>query len=168
MPKPRFAQAPTIRPARISEAAFIGELARSTLSTFGDYGRLLPDWMREPGIRTYIAEAGGQSTGAVMLGFFDDEERGKYADLLAIAVAPAFQRRGIGRALLRFAIDESRKSHEPLRELRLSVADTNAHARSLFIEAGFVFCPYELGTYDGGQVALRMALPLRDDDSRAA
>ena len=48
----------------------------------------------------------------------------------------------------------------PLKELRLSVADTNHAARALFTSEGFHFLPYELGTYHRGQLALRMGLTL--------
>lgn len=146
----------------------MSELARATLSVFGSYEHLLPDWMRQPGIRTYVAEVNGRQAGIAMLGFFEDPERGLFADLLALAVAPAFQTRGLGRTLLRHVISQARQSARQVTELRLSVADSNDRARALFESEGFVLRPYELGTYERGQVALRMALPLSLANSEAA
>ena len=51
-------------------------------------------------------------------------------------------------------------------QLRQEILDA---ARELFVKEGFEPRPYELGTYDGGQVALRMAYPLhRPASTRAA
>lgn len=153
-------QKPTVRPARAADKQAVAHLARHTLFPFGRYDELLPSWMAREGIFTFIAESRGEAVGLCMLGFFEDLERGFYADLLAIAVAPASQRRGVGRMLVRFAITESRTRMRSAKELRLSVADTNERARALFASEGFEPRPYELGTYDGGQVALRLAYPL--------
>ncbi|MFL5319522.1 MAG: GNAT family N-acetyltransferase [Myxococcaceae bacterium] len=159
---------PNIRPVERGEMPFVADLARNTLSLFGKYDRLLPEWMRQPGIRTFIAEHHRQPAGLCMFGYFEDPQRGLFADLLALAVAPQFQHLGLGRALLRFVIEESRRSGRVITELRLSVADTNERARALFASEGFRPLPYEIGTYDGGQVALRMGLRLDQSATYAA
>lgn len=158
---------PTVRPARSADAAAVAHIARHTLFMFGKYDELLPAWMKREGIFTFLAEKSGRPQGLCMLGFFEDPERGFYSDLLAIAVLPEFQGQGLGRLLVRFAIAESKRRMQSAVELRLSVADTNARARELFTKEGFEPRPYELGTYDGGQTALRMAYPL-NRRSRAA
>ena len=153
-------QKPSVRSARANDAGDIALIARHTLFMFGRYDELLPAWMKREGISTFISELKAEPTGLCMLGFFEDPERGFYADLLAIAVLPTHQGTGVGRQLVRFAIAESRRQLRSAVELRLSVADTNDRARALFASEGFEPRPYELGTYDGGQVALRMAYPL--------
>ena len=44
--------------------------------------------------------------------------------------------------------------------MRLTVAEDNAPARALFASAGFAPLDEDAGTYDGGQRALRLRLPL--------
>jgi ribosomal-protein-alanine N-acetyltransferase len=78
------------------------------------------------------------------------------ADLLAIGVAPAHQRRGVGRTLLDFAVDVAMSHPQEVRELRLTVADDNAPALALFLRSGFVVLDPTHGAYDKGQRALRM------------
>lgn len=166
---PFLRQKPAVRPARADDAADIAVIARHTLFPFGRYDELLPAWMKREGIFTFLAEVKRRPVGLLMLGFFEDPERGFYSDLLAIAVVPEHQGTGLGRQLVRFAISESRRRMRSAVELRLSVADSNARARALFASEGFEPRPYELGTYDGGQVALRMAYALhRPHTTRAA
>src|SRR5262249_60371296 len=104
----------------------------------------------------------GRPVGCTMLGFYP-VPRGEYvAALLAIAVAPAAQGRGVGKQLLEHAIGQARGARRrlPLRELRLSVADTNARARRLFVRHGFRLMDGDHGLYDGGQIALHMSRKL--------
>jgi ribosomal protein S18 acetylase RimI-like enzyme len=69
---------------------------------------------------------------------------------------------GIGRRLLDHAVATARGARKrlPVREIRLSVADTNLKARRMFAAAGFVDVPGDHGRYDGGQRALHMSKPL--------
>lgn len=162
-------QKPVMRLATDADAADVALIARHTLFPFGRYDELLPSWMNREGILTFLADVRGKAAGLAMLGFFEDPQRGFYSDLLAIAVLPANQGKGLGRTLVKFAIAESRRRMRSATELRLSVADTNDRARALFTSEGFVSRPYELGTYDGGQIALRMAYSLhRPSATRAA
>ncbi len=154
----RSASGPRIRKAHRTEASlFVGALAAKALGRFGDYGRLLPDWMQRADISTYLAVLGSSPVAFTMLGAGLDDAGRAYADLLAIAVEPAEAGQGIGRQLLRHAVRVTRKHH---RQLRLSVAETNTRARALFESEGFTYLPDELGTYCQGQVALRMGRPL--------
>ncbi|MGQ0504923.1 MAG: GNAT family N-acetyltransferase [Myxococcaceae bacterium] len=135
----------------------MGALAGEVLHTFGDYGRLLPQWMQRGDIHTYLAFSACSPIGFSMIGAGVDERTGLYADLLAIAVAPERHGQGTGRLLLRHAIDTAALSFP---ELRLSVAEGNSAARSLFESEGFAYVDRELGTYSQGQRALRMARQL--------
>jgi ribosomal protein S18 acetylase RimI-like enzyme len=142
----------------------VRRVAEEVFSDFGDYGHILPDWLVHDGVLTFVAEEDAQPIGFTMIGFYrvDEATLSYAADLLAIAVAPEAQSKGVGRRLLEHAVATSRAARKklPVRELRLSVADTNARARKLFVAAGFVDVPGEHGRYDGGQRALHMTRPL--------
>ena len=151
-----------IRRGGAADAPFIREVAVDVFQHLGDYGRILPTWLLHDGVLTHIAEDAGVAVGFTMLGFYpiaNGSGSGLVADLLAIAVSPHAQGRGVGKKLLSHAIDHVRdaKKRLPVREIKLSVADTNARARKLFTAFGFTFVPGEHGYYDGGQVALHMA-----------
>jgi ribosomal protein S18 acetylase RimI-like enzyme len=150
-----------IRRGGAADAAFIREVAGDVFHHLGDYGRILPTWLLHDGVLTHVAEEAGVSVGYTMLGFYpiDSASSGLVADLLAIAVSPRAQGHGVGKRLLQHAIDHVREAQKrlPVREIKLSVADTNARARNLFTQLGFGLVPGEHGYYDGGQVALHMS-----------
>lgn len=153
-----------IRPGGAADLDFVTRVAAGVLSEFGDYGKIIPDWLAHDGVLTFLAEE-ALPAGFTMIGFYriDGTQEVAYAaDLLAIAVAPEAQRRGVGRQLLDHAVETSCAARKrlPVRELRLSVADTNARARKMFIAAGFSDVPGDHGHYDGGQRALHMTKPL--------
>jgi ribosomal protein S18 acetylase RimI-like enzyme len=144
---------------------WIRRTAAEVYADLGDYGKIIPSWMSHPGVLTFvdsIDEAVGEvRRGFILIGFYEPEDLippRLCADLLAIAVAPPYQRQGIGRMLLELAVDVARLAHPetPVRELRLTVAETNRPALALFRAAGFVILDPKHGAYDGGQRALRM------------
>jgi ribosomal protein S18 acetylase RimI-like enzyme len=99
-----------------------------------------------------------------MLGFYMETPNPSaevVADLLALAVLPAFQRRGIGGKLLTHVIEVAERVAPSSRiaALRLTVAETNVAAQRLYARAGFRVVDGS-ATYDRGQRALRMARPL--------
>jgi ribosomal protein S18 acetylase RimI-like enzyme len=57
-------------------------------------------------------------------------------EIKALAVAPAFQRQGVGRALLEAVIDEARA--DGIRKLTLRVLGGNVPAQALYKAVGFV------------------------------
>jgi ribosomal protein S18 acetylase RimI-like enzyme len=146
---------------------FLESLAGEAFSAFGTYGKLLRSWSEEPGVHTYVAREDKDRVGFVMLGFYyaDHERRAVYGDVLAIAVTPDRRGSGVGRTLLRHAVEMSYQARRTLdvREVRLSVAHTNATAQKLFTSEGFREGPEARGRYDGGQEAIRMVLPLQLD-----
>ncbi|MSP63490.1 MAG: N-acetyltransferase [Myxococcales bacterium] len=164
--------APRIRPAEPSDVAFIRGVAVAVFSHIGDYGTIIPEWFEHDGVSTFVAEEQGAPLGFTMLGFYridapdaapkSGSDSAYAADLLAIAVTPDAHSRGVGRRLLDHAIASARAAQKklPVRELRLSVADTNARARRMFAAAGFVDVVGEHGWYDGGQRALHMTRPI--------
>jgi len=148
-----------IRPGSIRDEEFVRSLANRVFSVYGDYGTLLPEWMVHPAVMTYIAEEDDKPVGFTMLGLYvPDRTRGYVADLLAIAVMPSAQSRGVGKALLDHALSTARTlgKRMPVKEIRLDVADTNTRGRNLFVSRGFELADEDHGYYQGGQRALRM------------
>jgi len=143
---------------------FLEGLAAEAFSAFGSYGKLLRSWSSEPGVHTYVARDEAVRVGFVMLGFYyaEPERRTVYGDILAIAVGPEHRGRGVGRLLLRHAVEMAHQARRTLdvREVRLSVAHTNLRAQALFTSEGFREGPEARGRYDGGQEAIRMVRTL--------
>lgn len=146
-------------------------VAAQVYSDLGDYGRIIPSWLDHPGVLAYV-DVADALRGFVLLGFYEPSEPlepgtepasdAYVADLLALAVAPHFQRQGIGRQLLGHAIHvaELASRHGRVSELRLTVADGNQVGLRLYQQAGFRVLDEDHGSYDGGQRAIRMARPL--------
>ena len=139
-----------------TDATFIAELARIALAPFGRYDTLLMAWLESGEVATVIAYE-KDPIGFAMIGFYRSGEI-TIADLLAIAVTPAAQKRGVGTKLLDRALDLTRSlaQRTGATEVRLSVSEHNATALQMFSHAGFSTIDEEPGSYDGGQRALRM------------
>ena len=150
-----------VRAALPDDIEFVREIAGEVFSSFGDYRKLLPKWFETPGVMTFLSQREGERTGYVMLAFFR-EGRTLVGDVLAIAVSPAHQGKGIGRMLMQHAVTvcEQVAEQSPVRALRLSVADDNERAQKLFLSFGFQRLEGDFGRYDGGQQALHMERPL--------
>ena len=149
---------------------FLEVLAADAFRPFGSYGKLLRGWSDEPGVHTYVAREESERLGFVMLGFYyvDHDRRAVYGDVLAIAVAQGQRGRGVGRMLLRHAVEMAYQARRTLdvREVRLSVADSNGRAQKLFTSEGFGEGEEPRGRYDGGQDAIRMVLKLNPERMR--
>lgn len=151
-----------IRRAEPGDADWIRRTAAHVYAALGDYGTIIPAWMAHPGVLTFVEELDGARRGFILIGFYEptEEKVGRLvADLLAIAVAPEHQRRGVGTILLEYAVDlasEAALESLPVSEVRLTVADTNAPALALFKRGGFAILDEHHGAYDGGQRAIRM------------
>ena len=138
-------------------------ITEAVFTVFGEYGSWLPGYLGHPGVWTFVYEEHEQANGFAMLGVLDPEDDGtRAADLLAIAVRPGCQDRGIGRSLLARVVDKAMtlKGILGVHEVRLTVADTNERARHLFGEFGFEPIPGDHGLYEKGQRALRLRLRL--------
>lgn len=152
-----------VRLARSEDREFVHELAIEVFSVYGSYGRYLTQWFDSEGVHTWIAETEHEQVGLTMIGIARHPTltRSAVADLLAIAVKPSYQTKGVGTILLRNAIDvaPSMPSPFPIIEMHLSVAETNARAQRLFSRRGFRMISGE-GVYPAGQRALHMVKKL--------
>src|SRR3954470_10781241 len=158
-----------IRRAEITDHPWIIATGAEAYHDLGDYTRILPSWLDQPGVLAWIdADMQGRGRGFAMLGFYMEDPAGLggpatqvVADLLALAVLPNQQGRGIGSKLLAHVIEVAERvaPSSKIGSLRLTVAETNTGAQRLYARAGFRIVDGS-ATYDRGQKALRMARPL--------
>jgi ribosomal protein S18 acetylase RimI-like enzyme len=153
-----------IRRAEVQDYPWIIATGAEAYRDLGDYTRILPSWLEQPGVLAWIdQDSAGRGRGFAMLGFYSEDVAGKQvvADLLALAVLPIFQKKGIGSSLLDHVIEVAERvapaSH--ISQLRLTVAEDNVGAQRLYARTGFRIVDGS-ATYDRGQRALRMARPL--------
>lgn len=158
-----------IRRAEAADHPWIVASGAEAYRDLGDYTRILPSWLEQPGVLAWIDhDLHGRGRGFAMLGFYLEDPTGTgigptqvVADLLALAVLPAYQRHGIGSRLLAHVIEVAERvaPTSQISSLRLTVAETNTAAQRLYARYGFRVIDGS-ATYDRGQRALRMARPL--------
>jgi ribosomal protein S18 acetylase RimI-like enzyme len=159
-----------IRRADVQDHPWIVASGAEAYRDLGDYTRILPSWLEQPGVLAWIdQDVTGRDRGFAMLGFYMEdvvvanEPRPPQvvADLLALAVLPAYQNKGIGTKLLHHVIEVAERvaPNSQIHQLRLTVAEHNVDAQRMYARAGFRVVD-GAATYDRGQKALRMARPL--------
>ncbi len=158
-----------IRRAEVQDHPWIVATGAEAYQDLGDYTRILPSWLEQPGVLAWIDhDIQGRGRGFAMLGFYTEEPAQRngappqvIADLLALAVLPTYQRRGIGSKLLVHVIEVAERvapaSH--ISQLRLTVAEDNRAAQRMYARTGFEMVE-GAATYDRGQRALRMVRAL--------
>lgn len=123
---------------------------------------MIPAYAADARIITLVAEHHRQRAGFLQVGFVYGSERrpGLVGDVLAVAVSPPFQGMGVGTALFERAFSMLRPMLERgnLQDVQLTVASTNHGGARLFRRLGFDVLAPAYGTYEGGQVAIRMSL----------
>lgn len=149
-----------VRQLKPQEIEIIADISGEAFDIYGNYRSLLPNWAQIPDILTLVADIDGQVVGFLMMALFEDSCC--YADVLAIAVRSEYRSLGCGATLLYTALkmlEEQAEAYQ-IKEVRLTVADTNTHGQNLFRKYGFRFTGENDGRYDGGQKALRMWRPI--------
>ena len=165
-----------IRRAELADHSWIVATGAEAYADLGDYTRILPSWLEQPGVLAWIDhDIGNRGRGFAMLGFYLEQTEPPapghvpqtmqssqvVADLLALAVLPAHQRKGIGTKLLHHVIEVAERvaPSSKITSLRLTVAETNTSAQRLYARNGFRVVDGS-ATYDRGQRALRMVRAL--------
>jgi ribosomal protein S18 acetylase RimI-like enzyme len=161
-----------IRRAEVADHPWIIATGAEAYRDLGDYTRILPSWLEQPGVLAWIDhDISGRGRGFAMLGFYLDDPSAApqtpdkvtpvVADLLALAVLPSFQNKGIGTKLLHHVIEVAERvaPQSRITQLRLTVAESNTGAQRLYARNGFRVVDGS-ATYDRGQRALRMARAL--------
>jgi ribosomal protein S18 acetylase RimI-like enzyme len=135
------------RQANPRDVPFIAKLSREVFSVYGPYDEIIPRWASFPHIITLVVEGKGQRRGFAMINptLGGTVPRG---ELLAIAVSPEYQRRGVGGRLLRHM--EGLARDLGVEELLIHTAAVNQVAHrffgsSGFNQRGFVDCYYPMG-----------------------
>lgn len=138
----------TIRPANKEDCGFVRQLSNEVFSIFGDYGEIIPEWFVNPDVITVIYLKKGHSLGFAMLYILSGE-------ILAVAVASEYQRRGIGSALLNYLEGIARQLG--IKRLLLHTATENEMALRFFQKAAFKVIGGKEKYYPRGQTALVMS-----------
>ena len=134
-----------VRVACEEDCTFIRTLSGEVFSVFGEYSEIIPQWFANQDVITLVYVKNGLPVGFAMLYVLSGE-------ILAIAVLPAFHRRGIGSALLDHI--QLLASQLGLRKLSLHTAKENNVARLFFQKAGFTVIGAQEDYYPKGQEAL--------------
>ncbi len=117
----------TLRPATGEDAA---EVSRLLEAAFGLPAAGLSERLGSGQEPTLLVESGGATVGTVRL-----TRHGEEAGIYGLAVNPAWQRRGIGRAVLEQVCEQLRR--EGARRVGLEVAVDNERALRLYTSVGF-------------------------------
>lgn len=152
----------SIRRARPPDLDLVRSLSAKLFLVYGSYDQYVADWFSSNEVATYVAERDGLPVGFCMIRIHPagQEASPATAELLAIAVAPEHQSRGVGGALLERCFAFARESEPPAAEIRLSVAEGNSRAQRMFARNGFRIAR-STGVYPAGQRALFMVKTLR-------
>jgi len=156
----------SIEPSEPSDVEQVHSLSKEVFGIYGDYSKVLPRFFSSQGVTTYVARAGDELAGFIMLGFLPWSQGAKegapwIADLLAIAVAPKHQRKGIGGRLMQQVLElvEQMSEWRDVREIHLTCAESNNGGMRFFERHGFKVVDPDHGSYSSGQKAVRMARP---------
>jgi ribosomal protein S18 acetylase RimI-like enzyme len=116
------------------------------------YRRVYPDWKtiqaevvasscRAEGNRAWVAEADGRPVGFTVVVVHPINRETESGEIYMLAVDPDCQQRGIGVALVDFAVDRITELGIPLAEIGTGGDPGHAPARRLYERAGFTPVP---------------------------
>jgi ribosomal protein S18 acetylase RimI-like enzyme len=142
------------REANRRDVPFIAKLSGEVFSVYGPYDEIIPRWSSFPHIITMVVEEKGRRRGFAMINpaLGGGVSRG---ELLAIAISPRCQRRGIGARLLRHMEDLARDLG--VEELFIHTAAVNKAAHRFFGRDGFIQRGFVDRYYPMGQRAVEMS-----------
>jgi ribosomal protein S18 acetylase RimI-like enzyme len=145
-----------IRSAGISDASFIGQLSGRVFHIYGPYEDIVSRWFDLEITATIIATMDKRPVGFAMIGDISNRwNLPQISELLAIAVEPEKQGRGIGDILIR---EVDRKALEfNIKRIFLHTAVGNLPARKLFTKNGYRIWEIKRDFYPKGQDAVMMS-----------
>ena len=147
----------TLLPAQVTDALEIARLSRDLIEqglpwTWGP--KRIGEAIRDPEVVVLVARSGAELAGfAVML--YDV----RHAHLSLLAVAPRWQRAGIGRRLLAWLEETALVAGTEW--IDLEVRAQNDVARAFYSDLGYEEGSYVPGYYQGRESAVRMRRRLR-------
>ena len=126
----------TIRPSNFLDGIYIAYLSEQVFGIYGSYGPTISQWFASPSCRTLVALAAKDPVGFVMIGpLLSGRESPVTFEVLAIAVDPDYQAKGVGRMLLQAIEETAQEMHGE--QLVLHTASDNHAALRLFEAHGF-------------------------------
>ncbi len=142
-------------PGRAAQAAAMGVMTRAFDPAFGEAwsASQLAGMAGMPGTWLTLAQLDGATLGFALIRSLLDE-----AELLLLAVDPAFRRKRIGKTLLDHCIASARR--RKIKTMHLEVRSTNG-AIALYKNAGFEHVNTRTGYYRGADDQLYDALSFR-------
>lgn len=142
--------------AKAVDLEFIKRLSGVAFRKYGFYQEVISQWFQSELTETIIGRLDGRPVGFAMMGIIWDEVSAqKVCELLAIAVEPKKQKKGIGQMLLRAA--EKTASKWQVERVFLHTAKDNIAARGLFTRNGYISLGLKMHFYPEGQDALVMS-----------
>ena len=147
-----------VRPFTPEDVVWASPLADLVFTGFDDgYGDQVAAWAGDPHVVGWTARL-DRPVGFVLvaeLGLVGDHAT-KVLDVLALAVDPAFRRRGFGRSLLATVLREARYDGA-VREVRLVSDPDDLPSAALFRQARFTVARADDGSFPSGRRATRWA-----------
>lgn len=147
-----------LRRANSRDLPFIVKLSEEVFSAYGPYNKIIAGWASSPHIITVLGEEKGQSRGFGMINPISGAQNEAKGELLAIAVYPQYQRKGIGKRLLGYMEDLARTL--AIEEMVIHTAAINEAATHFFAKNGFIERKLVDRYYPMGQKALEMSKTL--------
>lgn len=153
-----------IQVGRPEDAGAVESLAAEVFEAYGDYGKIIPRFYSTQGVHSFVARDAGELLGFVLLGFLPwtggaADQDWWVGDLLAIAVTPDRQGRGIGRRLMGEVdrLVSEMAEWRDLKEIQLTCAADNKGGLAFFDRLAYRVVERNHGNYENGQSAWRLA-----------
>jgi len=147
-----------LRKANPRDLPFIVELSEQVFSAYGPYHEIIAGWVSIPHVITVLVEEKGKSRGFGMINPILNAQNDTKGELLAIAVSPQYQRREIGKRLLKYMDGLARNLG--IEEMVIHTAAINEAAHQFFAKNGFIQRGLGDRYYPMGQKALEMSKTL--------
>ena len=152
----------SIRPAEPSDTHFMIQLSGEVFHIYGPYERIMASWLESRVAECLIGSICEKATAFAMISNLPFEVNPVHvSELLAIAVIPQRQGKGIGGILLKEM--EKRAAAMNMNELFLHTAVDNMVARRLFKKNGYQARGRKRCFYPAGQDAIFMSKHLKQE-----